>query len=91
METICTDIVERLYSGHPDAKPFLDPEPPVEVQMSLKQSQTGGVKDLERASVHIQPAYADPALGYGAVGPQEDVSSSQSPVGTCSTLVRSQV
>ena len=39
METIRTDIVERLYSGDPDAKPFLDPEPPVEVQMPLKQSQ----------------------------------------------------
>ena len=37
METIRTDIVERFYSGHPDAKPFLDPEPPVEVQMSLRQ------------------------------------------------------
>ena len=38
METIRTDIVERLFSGLPDAKPFLDPEPPdVEVQMSLRQ------------------------------------------------------
>ena len=75
METIRTDIVELLYSGHPDAKPFPDPEPPVEVQLSLRQSQAGGVfrrqqrdkalvahalstglKDLERALVHIQRA-----------------------------------
>ena len=41
METIRTDIVTRLCSGHPDAKPFLDPETPVEVHMSLKQSQAG--------------------------------------------------
>ena len=73
METICTDNVERLNSGHPDAKPFLDPKPPVEVQMLLRQSQAGGVfwrqqrdmalvthalstglKDLERALVHIK-------------------------------------
>ena len=43
METIHTDIVERLYSGHLDTKPFLDPEPPVEVQVSLKQSHACGV------------------------------------------------
>ena len=78
METIRTDIVERFYSGLPDAKPFLDPEPPVVVQMSLRRSQAGGVfrrqqsdmavvahalstglKDLERASVHIQRASED--------------------------------
>ena len=78
MGTIRTDIVERLNSGHPDAKPFLDPEPPVEVQMLLRQSQAGGVfwrqqrdmalvahalstglKDLERALVHIQQASED--------------------------------
>ena len=43
METIRTDIVERLNSGHPDDKPLLDPEPPVEIQMLLRQSQAGGV------------------------------------------------
>ena len=40
IETIRTDIVKRLYSGHPDAKTFMDTGPPdVEVQMSLKQSR----------------------------------------------------
>ena len=40
METIHTDIVEWLYSGHPDNKTFLNPGPPdVVVQMSLKQSR----------------------------------------------------
>ena len=43
MDTIRTDIAERLDSGQPDAKPFLDPEPPVEIQMLLRQSQAGGV------------------------------------------------
>ena len=71
MDTIHTDIVERL--NHPDAKSFLDSEPPVEVQMLLRQGQDGGVfwrqqrdmtlvihalstglKDFERALVHIQ-------------------------------------
>ena len=78
MDTIRTDIAERLNSGHPDAKTFLDPEPPMQVQMLLRQSQAGGVfwrqqrdmtlvthalstglKDLERALVHIQRASED--------------------------------
>ena len=68
MDTIRTDIVERLNSGHQNAKPFLDPEPPVEVQMLLRQSQAGGVfwrqqrdmaLDLESALVHIQRASED--------------------------------
>ena len=77
-----TNIVKRLYSGHPDSKPFLDPEPPVDVQTSLRQSQAGGVfrrqqrdmavvahtlstglKDLERALVHIQLASEDLEVG----------------------------
>ena len=59
MGTIRTDIAERFCSGHPDAKPLSDPEPPVEVQMSLKQSQqrdmalvahvlSTGLKNLEK-------------------------------------------
>ena len=43
MDTIRTNIVERLNSGHPDAKPFLDPEPPVEIKRLLRQSQAGGI------------------------------------------------
>ena len=37
MESVKVDVVERLYSGDPLAKSFLDPEPPLEVQMSTKQ------------------------------------------------------
>ena len=37
METTRTYNVERLYSGHFDAKLILDQEPLVDVQMSLRQ------------------------------------------------------
>ena len=53
MDTIRTDIVERLTSGHPYAKPFLDPEPPVKIQMLLRQSQAGGVFWRQRRHIGL--------------------------------------
>ena len=42
MEPVRVEIVERLYSGDVRAKPFLDPEPPMEVQMTAKQQLADG-------------------------------------------------
>ena len=37
MESVKVDVSDKLYSGDPLAKSFLDPAPPLEVQMSTKQ------------------------------------------------------
>ena len=39
MDPVRADIVGNLYSGDQAAAPFLDPEPPVEVRLSVKHLQ----------------------------------------------------
>ena len=42
MDPVRADIVEKLYSGDQAAAPFLDPQPPVEVRLSVKHLQQDG-------------------------------------------------
>ena len=42
MDPVRADIVKKLYSGDQAAAPFLDPEPPVEVRLSVKHLQQDG-------------------------------------------------
>ena len=42
MDPVRAEIVGKLYSGDQAAAPYLDPEPPVEVRLSMKHLQQNG-------------------------------------------------
>ena len=48
MDPVRADIVENLYSGDQAAAPFLDPEPPVEVRLSVKHQQDSAMRKHQR-------------------------------------------
>ena len=55
MDPVRAEIVEKLYSGDQAVAPFLDPEPPVDVRLSMKHLQQDGAtrrhqKDLGLAA-----------------------------------------